>query len=66
MHPTDTLTASTEMLALPIAPYALSLFGRAQDRLSHVLVSEPFESLTDCTVCRSTLLMLTAIRWLTG
>ncbi|AVZ80730.1 TIGR02584 family CRISPR-associated protein [Zoogloeaceae bacteirum Par-f-2] len=24
--------------------YALSLFGRAQDRLSHVLVSEPFES----------------------
>lgn len=23
--------------------YALSLFGRAQDRLSHVLVSEPFE-----------------------
>lgn len=27
--------------------YALSLFGRAQDRLSHVLVSDPFESLTD-------------------
>lgn len=27
--------------------YALSLFGRVQDRLSHVLVSEPFESLTD-------------------
>lgn len=26
------------------AGYALSLFGRAQDRLSHVLVSEPFES----------------------
>lgn len=25
--------------------YALSLFGREQDRLSHVLVSEPFESL---------------------
>jgi len=24
--------------------YALSLFGRAQDRLSHVLVSEPFEN----------------------
>ncbi len=24
--------------------YALSLFGRAQDRLSHVLVSQPFES----------------------
>lgn len=24
--------------------YALSLFGRAQDQLSHVLVSEPFES----------------------
>lgn len=24
--------------------YALSLFGRDQDRLSHVLVSEPFES----------------------
>ena len=24
--------------------YALSLFGRAQDRLSHVLVNEPFES----------------------
>jgi CRISPR-associated protein (TIGR02584 family) len=24
--------------------YALSLFGRPQDRLSHVLVSEPFES----------------------
>jgi CRISPR-associated protein NE0113 (Cas_NE0113) len=24
--------------------YALSLFGRAQDRLSHVLVSKPFES----------------------
>ena len=24
--------------------YALSLFGRAQDRLSHVLVSEPFEA----------------------
>lgn len=27
--------------------YALSLFGRAQDRLSHVLVSAPFESLAD-------------------
>lgn len=27
--------------------YALSLFGRPQDRLSHVLVSEPYESLTD-------------------
>ncbi|WP_240905819.1 CRISPR-associated ring nuclease Csm6 [Thiorhodococcus mannitoliphagus] len=27
--------------------YALSLFGRAQDRLSHVLVSEPFESSWD-------------------
>jgi CRISPR-associated protein (TIGR02584 family) len=27
--------------------YALSLFGRAQDRLSHVLINEPFESLTD-------------------
>jgi CRISPR-associated protein (TIGR02584 family) len=27
--------------------YALSLFGRAQDRLSHVLVSRPFESLPD-------------------
>jgi CRISPR-associated protein (TIGR02584 family) len=27
--------------------YALSLFGRTQDRLSHVLVSSPFESLTD-------------------
>lgn len=27
------------------AGYALSLFGRAQDRLSHVLVSEPFENL---------------------
>jgi CRISPR-associated protein (TIGR02584 family) len=27
--------------------YALSLFGRSQDRLSHVLVSPPFESLTD-------------------
>lgn len=27
--------------------YALSLFGRAQDRLSHVLVSEPFESSYD-------------------
>lgn len=27
--------------------YALSLFGRAQDRLSHVLVSSPFESHTD-------------------
>jgi CRISPR-associated protein (TIGR02584 family) len=27
--------------------YALSLFGRAQDRLSHVLVSAPFESLPD-------------------
>lgn len=27
--------------------YALSLFGRAQDRLSHVLVSEPFESLAE-------------------
>ena len=25
--------------------YALSLFGRAQDRLSHVLVNEPFENL---------------------
>jgi len=25
--------------------YALSLFGRPQDRLSHVLVSEPFESM---------------------
>ena len=29
------------------AGYALSLFGRAQDRLSHVLVSEPFESNRD-------------------
>lgn len=27
--------------------YALSLFGRPQDRLSHVLVNEPFESLPD-------------------
>lgn len=27
--------------------YALSLFGREQDRLSHVLVNEPFESLDD-------------------
>lgn len=27
--------------------YALSLFGRPQDRLSHVLVNEPFESLQD-------------------
>lgn len=27
--------------------YALSLFGRAQDRLSHVLVSSPFESHQD-------------------
>jgi CRISPR-associated protein (TIGR02584 family) len=27
--------------------YALSLFGRAQDRLSHVLVPEPFESTWD-------------------
>ena len=29
------------------AGYALSLYGRAQDRLSHVLVSPPFESLID-------------------
>lgn len=29
------------------AGYALSLFGRAQDSLSHVLVNEPFESLKD-------------------
>jgi CRISPR-associated protein (TIGR02584 family) len=29
------------------AGYALSLFGRPQDRLSHVLVSEPFESSWD-------------------
>lgn len=29
------------------AGYALSLFGREQDRLSHVLVSSPFESLPD-------------------
>ncbi len=29
------------------AGYALSLFGRAQDQLSHVLVSEPFESSPD-------------------
>ncbi len=27
--------------------YALSLFGRVQDRLSHVLISEPFESSWD-------------------
>ena len=27
--------------------YALSMFGRAQDRLSHVLVSEPFEQSLD-------------------
>ncbi len=27
--------------------YALSLYGRAQDRLSHVLVSEPFENSLD-------------------
>jgi CRISPR-associated protein (TIGR02584 family) len=27
--------------------YALSLFGRSQDRLSHVLVNEPFESLRE-------------------
>lgn len=29
------------------AGYALSLFGRAQDRLSHVLVNAPFEGLRD-------------------
>lgn len=29
------------------AGYALSLFGRSQDRLSHVLVAEPFETLPD-------------------
>lgn len=29
------------------AGYALSMFGRAQDRLSHVLVSEPFEQSLD-------------------
>lgn len=29
------------------AGYALSLYGRAQDRLSHVLVSEDFETLPD-------------------
>jgi len=29
------------------AGYALSLFGRGQDRLSHVLVNEPFESSWD-------------------
>jgi len=29
------------------AGYALSLFGRSQDRLSHVLVSEDYESLRD-------------------
>jgi CRISPR-associated protein (TIGR02584 family) len=29
------------------AGYALSLFGRPQDRLSHVLVSEPFEATPD-------------------
>jgi CRISPR-associated protein (TIGR02584 family) len=29
------------------AGYALSLFGREQDRLSHVLVSEPFETAPD-------------------
>ena len=29
------------------AGYVLSLFGRSQDRLSHVLVSEPFESAPD-------------------
>lgn len=29
------------------AGYALSLFGRTQDRLSHVLVNDPFESLQD-------------------
>ena len=27
--------------------YAMSLFGRPQDRLSHVLISEPFETLAD-------------------
>lgn len=27
--------------------YALSLYGRAQDRLSHVLVTERYESLRD-------------------
>jgi len=27
--------------------YALSLFGRPQDRLSHVLINEPFESLAE-------------------
>lgn len=27
--------------------YALSLYGRSQDRLSHVLVSEPYEALPD-------------------
>jgi CRISPR-associated protein (TIGR02584 family) len=30
-----------------LAGYALSLFGRPQDRLSHVLVSPPYESLPD-------------------
>ena len=29
------------------AGYALSLFGRSQDRLSHVLVSHPFESMPE-------------------
>lgn len=29
------------------AGYALSLFGRRQDRISHVLVNEPFEFLAD-------------------
>lgn len=29
------------------AGYALSLFGRTQDRLSHVLVNDPFESLPE-------------------
>jgi CRISPR-associated protein (TIGR02584 family) len=29
------------------AGYAFSLFGRTQDRLSHVLVNDPFESFPD-------------------
>lgn len=33
------------------AGYALSLYGRMQDRLSHVLVNEPFQHLVSKGVC---------------
>lgn len=42
--------------------YAMSLFGRTQDRLSHVLVSEPYENLPDFFINLTILLIFNGFR----